>query len=146
MILAETIQFTPEQERALMTLVVTLLVGFLLFVLGFFLSVVAGVRAGADPTRTTARVYWAAWIVIEVLLAALAVSSGELIWIGIVGAMLAMTGGAEAFGRMFRRDRAGRDPGGPEPVGSPEAVSPDPSTPAGSRRASRDRGAPGSRP
>lgn len=135
MIFAETIQFTPEQERALMTVVLVLIACFLLFVLGFFLSVAAGLRSGTDPDRTVALVYWAVWIAIELGLVALAVASGELVWIGIVGGMLVMTGGAHAFGRAFR-------PGS----GTQAVVRPDPSSPAASPPANRDRGAPGSRP
>lgn len=130
MILAETVQFTPEQERALMAAVLIALVGLVLFVVGFLLSVVAGIRSGADPTRTPSRVYWATWIVIELALAVAAVHSGELVWIGTVGTMLVLTGGAEAFGRAFRSDPVSRDRSSPE----------------GSRPANPGRGAPGSRP
>ncbi len=131
MIFAEAIQFTPEQERALFAALLALLALFLVFVIGFVLSIVAGVRCGADGSRTRARAYWLLWIAIEGVLGVAAVASGEPVSMAVVATMLAMTAGAERFGALVLR-RGG--------------VSRDPSTLAASRPGSPDPGGPGSRP
>lgn len=105
MILAETFQFTPEEQRVL--LLIGAIVLAVLAAAGALAvaGVIAGYRAGRDPSRTTARRIWVAALVVEATVTVPALASLEPFWVGSSAVLLGITAGAHALGRVVRRER-----------------------------------------